>query len=224
MKVAVVGLGLFGRSLAVNLARSGVEVWAVDSRMDLIDDIRDEVAVAVQLDATDERELRAQGIHETDVLVASIGDDFEANQLLVVLAKQVGIPRVIARAPSPKHARILKLIGADDVVMPEEQASEDCARRICQPSLKGYFELVEGYSVAEIQAPVSFDGKTLAELDLKTRYRINLVAIRRAATIPGAKPVINAVPLGSDQLRKGDVLAVAGRDEDIQKLMEAPPA
>ncbi|MBI2922993.1 MAG: TrkA family potassium uptake protein [Planctomycetes bacterium] len=223
MKVAVVGLGLFGRSLAVNLAKAGVEVYAVDSKLELIDDIRDEVAVAVQMDATDERELRAQGIHEMDALVASIGDDFETNQLLVLMAKKIGIKRVIARAPSPVHARILKLVGADEVVMPEEQAAAECARHIRQPSLKGYFELIEGYSVAEIEAPESFTGKSLAELDLKKRFRVNLVAYRRPSSDPGLPARINAVPMGNDRLHKGDVLAVAGRDEDIQRLLSAPP-
>src|SRR5687768_13809831 len=99
MKAAVVGLGLFGKSLALKLAQAGAEVIAIDSKMDLIDDVRHDVAVAVKLDATDERELRAQGVHQVDVLVASIGDNFEANQLVVILAKKMGIKRVLARAP-----------------------------------------------------------------------------------------------------------------------------
>ena len=91
MKVAVVGLGLFGKHVALDLARTGADVIAIDSNLDLVDDVKDEVALAVKLDATDEKELRAQGVHEVDVLVASIGDNFEANQLLVIVAKQLGI-------------------------------------------------------------------------------------------------------------------------------------
>lgn len=223
MKVAVVGMGLFGKSLAINLARGGAEVIAVDANLDLVDDVKDEVALAVKLDATDEKELRTQGIHEVDILVASIGDNFEANQLLVILAKQMGIRRVVARAPSPVHARILRMIGADEVVMPEEQAAEEAARRLIQPSLKGYFELIEGYSIAEIETPENFVGKSLAELDLKVKYRINLVAITRPGAGPEGKDAINAVPLGTDVLKAGDLLAVAGRDEDIKALIEAQP-
>ena len=155
MKVALVGLGTFGRALAVDLARAGVEVIAIDSNIDLVDDIKDEVAVAVKLDATDERELRSQGVHEVDVLVANIGNNFESNQLLVILAKKFGIRKVVARTSSPVHARILSLIGADEVVMPEVQAAQVTARQILQPSLKAYFELLKGYSVAEIEAPES---------------------------------------------------------------------
>ncbi|MCY2961665.1 MAG: TrkA family potassium uptake protein [Planctomycetota bacterium] len=130
MKVAVVGLGLFGRALAVDLARAGAEVVAVDTDMALVEDVRDEVALAVCLDATDAKELRAQGIHKVDVLVASIGNDFEANQLLVVLAVELGIPRIVARAPSANHARILKLLGAHEVVLPEIEVAERMARSL----------------------------------------------------------------------------------------------
>jgi len=130
MKVAVVGLGLFGRALAVDLARAGAEVVAIDNDMSIVDDVRDEVAVAVCLDATDVKELRAQGIHRVDVLVASIGNNFEANQMLVVLAKEFEIARIVARAPSANHARILKLLGAHEVVLPEVEAAERMAHTL----------------------------------------------------------------------------------------------
>jgi len=130
LKVAVVGMGIFGRALAVDLARAGAEVIAVDKDMELVDDVHDDVTLAVCLDATDEKELRAQGIHKVDVLVASIGNNFEANQLLVVLAAQIGIPRIVARAPSANHARILKLLGAHEVVLPEVEVAERMARSL----------------------------------------------------------------------------------------------
>ncbi len=219
MKVAVVGLGLFGRSLAVNLTRAGAEVVAIDANLDLVNNVKDEVTIAVCLDATDEKELRAQGIHEMDVLVACIGDNFEANQLLIMIAKGMGVRKVVARAPSPVHERILRKIGADQVVLPEVQAAEDAARLLVEPSLRGYFELMEGHSVAEIEAPPSFLGRTVAELDLKQTHRVNLVAIARPSLVEGAKPSINVVPLGTDLIHKGDILAVAGQDADIKKLI-----
>lgn len=130
MKAAVVGMGLFGNALALDLARAGVEVIAIDCEIDKLDGVRDEVALAVALDATDEKALRSQGVHSADVLIACIGNDFEANQLLVVLAKKLGIAKVIARAPSPNHARILTLLGADEVVLPEIEVAERMARRL----------------------------------------------------------------------------------------------
>ena len=224
MKVAVAGMGLFGRSLAVNLARAGADVIAIDSRLEMVDDVKDEVALAVKLDATDEKELRAQGVHKVDVLVAAIGDDFEANQLLVILAKKMGIKRVVARVPSQVHARILKLIGADEVIMPEVEAAQEAARRLVQPSLKKYFELIEGFSVAEIEPRVEFIGRSLEELQLRQKHRVNLIAITRPGETPQEKPMINAVPARTDVIERGDILAIAGRDEDIAKLVGPPPA
>jgi trk system potassium uptake protein TrkA len=130
-------MGLFGRSLALDLARAGSEVIAIDIDVEKLDAVRDEVTVAVALDATDEKELRAQGVHKVDLLVASIGDDFEANQLLVVLAKSMGVPRILARAPSKRHSRILELLGATEVVLPEVEAADRTARRILKGNESG---------------------------------------------------------------------------------------
>lgn len=130
MKVTVVGMGLFGNALALDLARAGIEVIAIDNELGKLYGVRDEVALAVALDATDEKALRSQGVHNADVLVACIGNNFEANQLLVVLAKKMGIAKVIARAPSPNHARILTLLGADEVVLPEIEVAERMARKL----------------------------------------------------------------------------------------------
>jgi trk system potassium uptake protein TrkA len=134
MKIAVVGLGLFGQAVAVKLARSGAEVLVVDSNLELIEDIRDEVALAVCMDATDEREFKAQGLHRVDVLVACIGNNFEANQLVVMMAKQLGVKRVIARGPSQRHEKILRMLGADDVLLPEVQAGELLGHRLMNES------------------------------------------------------------------------------------------
>lgn len=131
MKVAVVGMGLFGEALALDLARAGTEVIAVDRDLSKLDNVRNEVALAVAMDATDERELRAQGLHKVDLLVASIGSNFEANQILVVLAKELGVPRIWARAPSARHAKILELLGAERVILPEV----DMAARTAQDLL-----------------------------------------------------------------------------------------
>jgi trk system potassium uptake protein TrkA len=130
MKVAVVGMGLFGEALALDLARAGAEVVAIDRMLAKLDNVREEVALAVALDATDERELRAQGIARVDLLIACIGNDFEANQMLVVLARELGVPRIWARAPSRRHAKILELLGAERVILPEIDMAERAAREV----------------------------------------------------------------------------------------------
>jgi trk system potassium uptake protein len=217
MKVAVIGLGLFGRSLAVALAREGVEVIAVDRDPAAVDDVKDEVALAVCMDSTEERELRAQGIDEVDALVACIGQDFESNQLVVIMAKKLGIRRVISRTSTATHARILSLIGADEVVQPEVEAAEEVARRLRQPSLRTFFQVIEGFSVVELEAPKDFVGKTLADINLRKHFRVNLIAIKKPQ-MEGEKPVINPVPMGSDTIAVKDILVLAGDDYDLRAL------
>lgn len=216
MKVAVVGLGQFGRAVAVRLARAGMEVIAVDQDRDLVDDLKQEVSLAVALDATDEKDLRSQGIDKADVLIAAIGVNFEASVLTALLAKQFGIPRIIGRAMNPMHERILKSIGVTEVVLPEEEAAERVFQRLAFPNLRIYFELMEGFSIAEIDVPADLRGKTLAEADLRRHHGVNLIAIKR--TVDG-KVSCNAVPSPEERLKEGDVLAVAGEDGAIEKLV-----
>jgi len=217
MKVAVIGLGLFGRALAITLSRQGVEVIAVDRDPNVVDDVKDEVALAVCMDSTEERELRSQGIDEVDALVACIGENFESNQLVVIMAKKLGIKRVISRTSTATHARILSLIGADEVVQPEFEAAEEVARRLRQPSLRSFFHVIEGFSVVELVAPKEFVGKTLADINLRKHFRVNLIAIKKAHA-PGEKPIVNPVPMGSDIIESQDILILAGEDADLRKL------
>src|SRR3990167_6945145 len=123
MKCVVVGLGQFGTRLCRELTEAGHDVTAIDEKMELVDEIKDEVSLAVRLNATDADELKNQGVSDADIVIAAIGNNFEANQMVTVIAKKLGVKRVIARTSSPIHARILKLIGADEVIMPEEEAA-----------------------------------------------------------------------------------------------------
>jgi trk system potassium uptake protein TrkA len=220
MKFAVIGLGEFGRSAALGLARKGAEVIAVDRSMDRINRVKDEVALAVCLDASHEHAVKMHGIDEVDVLIAAIGDNFEAQVLLVVHARQAGIPRVIARATTPDHIRVLKAVGADDVFNPEEEAARWMVQRLLITNITSYFELAEGFSVVEVEAPKALVGKTLAEVNLRRRFRLNLVAIKEKAE--GSVPSrFNPVPQAEHVIRAGDVLALVGSVLDLANFMAA---
>jgi trk system potassium uptake protein TrkA len=222
MKVAVIGLGEFGRTLVVHLARAGAEVIAADLRMEPVEDVRDEAAVAVRLDGTDEKDLRSQGIHEVDALVAAMGQSFESTILVTVAAKRLGIRRVIARAENLTHARVLSAVGADLVVVPLRDAAAALGQRILTPGIRNYLELADGVSLVEVEAPASFHGKTVAALSLRRKHGVNLVAIRRRrGEEPGAAEEVNPVPSPEDRLAPGDVLAVAGRAEAIAAFLRA---
>ena len=153
--------------------------------------------------------------------IAAIGNNFEAQVLVVVHAKQHRIKKIIARATTPDHKRVLQAVGADEVFNPEETAARWMVQRLLISNISNYFELAEGFSVVEVNAPQSIVGKTIAELDLRRRFRINLVAIKRATTGADKRVVeqFNPVPLPTDVIRQKDVLALVGSVLDLANFM-----
>lgn len=222
MKCAVIGLGEFGRAAAVGLANSGAEVIAVDIDMERVDRVKDRVALAIRMDASHERALYSHGIGDVDVLVAAIGENFEAQVLVVVHAKQFGIKRIVARATTPDHIRVLQAVGAHEVFNPEEEAARWMVQRLLITDISSYFELAEGFSIAEVKAPEGTVGKTLEELNLRRKFRLNLVAIKRMTTdADGTKSVssFNPVPLPDEVIQPDDVLALVGSVLDLARFM-----
>lgn len=220
MKYAVIGLGEFGSSAAVGLFRKGAEVIAVDANMDRVNSVKDEVSLAVRLDASHEDALKSHGIGQVDVLIAAIGNNFEAQVLVVVHAKRQGIKKIIARATTPDHIRVLQAVGADEVFNPEETAARWMVQRLLIQNISN-FELAEGFSVVEVDAPASIVGKSIEELNLRRRFRINLVAIKRVTTGSNGQKVeqFNPVPLPTEIVRQGDVLAFVGSVLDLANFM-----
>lgn len=222
MKYAVIGLGEFGSAAAAGLAGQGAEVIAVDVNMGPVDAIKNKVALAVRMDASQGHALEAHGIRDADVLVAAIGSNFEAQVLVVVHAREFGIKRIVARATTADHQRVLKAVGAHEVFNPEEEAARWMVQRLLITNITSYFELAEGFSVVEVAAPVGVVGKTLAELELRKRFRINLVAIKRVQTnAEGDEEVtrFNPVPSPDDTIRQGDILALVGSVLDLANFM-----
>lgn len=220
-RFAVIGLGRFGSTLARGLAASGQEVVAIDARQEIIEEIQDLVDQAVRLDATDEKALRAQGVDKVDVAVVCIGDNFEANLLAVVLLRSMGVAEVIARATSRTRAQILRLVGATEVVLPEDESAARLAQRLATPSVVDYLSIANGYSVVQLKAPKSFFNHSLDELALRKNLGVTVLAIRRQQQARRGQPageVILSVPGGDEVIRAGDQLVVVGPDEALAKL------
>ena len=222
-KVAVVGLGRFGMALARQLASTNVQVIAIDTDQELIDDIKDEVSAAVMLDSTDEIALRSQEIHKVDVLVVAIGENFEAALLTAVLGKKFSIPQVICRASTSVHAEIFRRIGADEVIQPETETGQQLARRLANPLLDDFIDLGEGFSLIELRAPNSFRGKTLRDLSLRVKHNVNLVAIRRTVKLvdPSGEEVSKenlTVPFADEIIQPEDTLILIGSNEHLGRL------
>jgi len=224
-RFAVIGLGRFGQKLAVALAMSGAEVIAIDKDRDLVDLLRDQVTQAVRLDSTDEEALKAQGIADVDVAVVSIGQGtgqgFESAVLTVVNLRQMGVKQICVRAESLTAGEVFSKIGATEVIYPEIEAAQRWAYKLIAPQIGEKIDFAPGYSLARIEAPPSFEGKTVMDLQLRQKYNVNLVLIKRGERRKGKKadkePIIN-VPTADTVIYQGDILMVAGSDSDLAQL------
>jgi trk system potassium uptake protein TrkA len=222
MKCAVIGLGDFGRAAAIGLARAGAEVIAIDRNMDRLNLVKDEVELAIRMDATHRDALKAQEIDRVDVLVAAIGQNFEAQVLVVVHARTLGIKRIVARAITADHRRVLEAVGANEVFNPEEEAARNMVQRLTISNIQNYFELADGFSLVEVEAPIGTVGRTLRDLNLRQRFRVNLIAIKRMAIGPNGTRVVEefkAVPMPEDVIQSKDVLALAGSVLDLANFV-----
>ena len=200
---AIIGLGNFGYSAAKTLAEKGCEILCIDQSEERLELVREIATHAVQADATDEKALRAVGVGEVDCVVVSMGQDIEASLLVTMLLRDLGVKQLVVKAVSPMHGRILKKLGVDRVVFPEADMARRVAESLLTPSILDYLELGEGYGVAEVAAPQTFWGKSLAELQLRTHYGVTVLAIRRASKGEDASRAIVANPAGGRSSGKG---------------------
>ena len=221
-RFAVIGLGRFGKRLATLLADAGAEVIAVDIDRELVDQVRDDVALAVCLNSTDEEALRSQGINKVDVAIVGMGDAFEDTVMTTVLLKQLGVGRVISRAATRIRGSILRRVGADDVVNPERESAHRWCNQLLAPAIVTQFELGEGYSLAQVVAPESFYGKTLAELSLRQNHNVNIVAIRRKDPIDedydADREAVISLPGPQTKIEPGDMLLLVGNDAAMRSF------
>ncbi len=221
-RFAVIGLGRFGQKLAIALAMSGAEVIAIDKNREEIELIRDQVSLAVRLDSTDEEALKAQGVDKVDVAIIGIGQEgFESAILTVVNLRQLGVKKILARAESLVAGEVFSKVGTTEVIYPEIESAQRWAYKLIAPQIGEKIDFAPGYSLARIKAPASFDGKTVMDLQLRQKYGVNLVAIKRdehgsKKKAENAK-IIN-VPMPSTVVHENDILMVAGSDADLAKL------
>lgn len=210
---AVIGLGRFGTSVARTLYRLGHDVLAVDVSEERVQQLSDEVTHAVIVDTTDENSLKAIGIRNFDVVVVAIGEDMQANVLTTMLLKDIGVKYIVAKARNELHGKMLEKIGADRVVYPERDMGQRVAHNLVSTNVLDYIELSPNLSLVETTAPHSIVGKTLAQTDLRAKYEVNVVAIKRGTEI--------IVPPRPDQeIHDGDVLIVVGGNSGLQLLEE----
>lgn len=213
---AVIGLGRFGAAMATTLAELGQDVIGVDGQEERVRDVGDVLAQAIQLDATDERALKEAGIQDVDVAIVSIGENIESSLLVVMQLKELGIPTIVAKAVTPLHGRILQKIGVSRVIFPEREVAMRTAHSLVVPNALDYIELSKDFSIVEVKAPQAFIGKTPKQLELRPRFGLTLVAVKR----PGAAGSVttNIAPSPDEMIQAGDTLALLGSHESIAGL------
>lgn len=207
----VIGLGRFGSSIAKTLYDIGNDVLVIDKDEDVIEDIANSVTHAVQMDATDESALRSLGLSNFDVAIVTIGDDLQSSVLVTLLVKELGIKYIVCKAKNDLHAKVLEKIGADRIILPEKDMGVRVAYNLVSSSILDYIELSPDYSVMEFKVQGDWRGKTLMDLNLRVKYDINVMAIKK-------KNKINLSPRAEDILEDGDVLVVMGSAKSLTKL------
>ncbi len=215
MQVAVIGLGNFGTNLARRLVELGHSVIVLDSDPRALAKVQDVVEQAVAADARDRAVMEELGIGLVDVAVVSIGDDLGSSILVTLHLKEMKIKRIVAKALSPEHEKILLRVGASEVVFPERDLALRVASTLSDPNLLDFLPIGHEYSVAEVAPPPGFTGKTLVELDLRRRFNVNVIAIREL--VP--ERMIVLIEPGY-VIKDSDVLVVVGREQDIARLHE----
>ena len=209
----VIGLGRFGESVAKTLYELGHDVLAIDMNEDMVQEISNSVTHAVQMDATDESALRTLGLRNFDVAVVTIGSNIQASVMVTLLVKELGVKYIIAKGQSDLHAKVLYKIGADRVVLPEKDMGVRVAHNLVSASILDYIELSPDYSIMEMKALEEWNGKTLAELKLRSKYGINVMAIKKDDDI-------NISPNADEIISSDDIIVAIGSAEDLAKIEE----
>lgn len=207
----VIGLGRFGTSVAKTLYSLGNDVLVIDKDEDLVQDISDSVTHAVQMDATDENGLRSLGLRNFDVAIVTIGDNIQSSVMVTLLVKELGVKYIVAKGNSDLHAKVLYKIGADRVILPEKDMGVRVAHNLVSSSILDYIELSPDYSIMEIEALNEWQDKSLRELRLRSKYGINVMAIKKGDEI-------NLAPSADDLIDAKDVLVAIGSAQDLSTL------
>jgi len=212
-RAVVIGLGIFGYHLARTLFENGFEVVAIDKDKDVIQKIRDYSTKAILADGTDQEIMDEIGIGEDDIAIISFGEDLAAATLITLHLRQMKVKNIIVKAPNEDHKLILEKVGATDVFIPEMDMAKKLAKSLISPNVMDYIPLSDDYMIFELAPPNSFLGKTLAELQLRNRFNLEVIAVRDVIA-----DHIHMVPHADFVIKDGEALVVIGKEKDISKI------
>jgi len=212
-KVVLIGVGKFGSILAKTLAEKECDVLVLDSDKEKIDELKDKVSQAVVADAMDKEVLVKLGVLEADFVVVSLGDRIDASVLLTLYLHELEVKKIIVKAQNEDHAKVLKVVGAHEVLIPEKDEALRLANSILTPNILESLQLSDEYGIIEVVAPEDYFFKTLRELDIRKKYGVHVLGIHKP--LEGA---LNVVPPPDYEIRPDDILIVIGDNKNLDKF------
>lgn len=224
-KFAVIGLGRFGNAIARTLSKRGAEVIAIDTNEEYVELIKEEVAYAVTLDATDIKALKSQNLQDMDAVIVSIGEDFEALMLCTVLLMEIGVTRIMARANGKHQRMILEKIGIAEILSPENDVGLAVAERLLNPSILTTLMLPDDYEIVEVKTPRSMVNRSISDINLRNKYNLNLITIKRQTEeqLNGNMEIVEhilGVPSSDTVILESDTIILFGMAQDIERFLQ----
>lgn len=226
MKYIIVGLGNFGASLSQKLTAQGNEVIGIDTRMEKVDLHKEKISHTICMDATDEFTVSGLPLAETDVVIVAIGEDQGANIMATALFKNKQVKRLISRAINPLHENVLKAIGVDEIVHPEEETAERWAKKLCMMNVVDSFELNEHFSIIEANVPKEYAGKTIREINFRRKFNVLVLTIMKKSEVKSSfgkshtQLNIQGIATPDQQLEVSDILVLYGSNKDLQSFLK----
>lgn len=214
-RFCVIGLGKFGSQVASAFYNEGYEVTGIDNNKDRVQKIKDQSTVAILGDATDKDFLAAQGVADMDAVVVSTGDRSHLSTLITYHLKELEVSRIVVKAIDDDHGRILRKVGADEVIHPEKDMALKVARALSYPNILDFIPLTDEVSITEVAPPTSYLGRDLISLDLRRKYHITIIAIKDVIS-----DKFDVSPHPEHVIKDSDLLVVMGRPEDVEKALK----
>ena len=226
MKYIIIGLGNFGASLAQKLTEQGNEVIGIDTNMSKVDTYKEKITHTICMDATDELTVSGLPLKDTDVVLVAIGEDQGANIMTTALLKNFEVTRLISRAINPLHEKVLRAIGVDEIVHPEEETAERWAKKLCLNNVVDSFELNQDYSIIEAKVPADYVGKTVQGVKFRSEFNLLVLTIIKKVEVKSIlgktkiESQIQGVAAAEDILEPNDVLVLYGSNKDLQIFLK----
>ncbi|MFO7703210.1 potassium channel family protein [Psychroflexus maritimus] len=226
MKVIIIGLGNFGSSLGEKLTQKGNEVIGIDNSMNKVELFKEKISHTICMDSTDEVAVSGLPLKETDMVIVAIGEDQGSNVMTTALFKNLKVERLISRAINPLHEKVLKAIGVDEIVHPEEETAERWAKKLCIKNVIDSFELDDEHSIIEVKTPEKYIGKTVREIDLKRKHNILiLTTIKKTESkslLGNSKleNIVQGVASADTVIAQDDVLVLYSSNKDLESFLE----